>query len=846
MDIRKIVRDIKDIALGKKVVVIVQCRLSSTRLPGKALKKLGDKTVLEWTLNAMKKVKATSYYLATDEDSKTELEPIARKCGWDFFAGSLNDVLDRFCRVIEISKADVVVRATADNPFLFYDAANDLVEEYFNFIKMKSPKDYITYSGLPHGSGVEMFNAHSLLEARKLTDLPYDHEHVGPALYNHRDRFNCEFIPAPRKYNFPDYRTTIDTAQDYRRASFIVDSLSSSIGFGPYSTNEILNAMELSCVKYPVMLIPSCKKGRGTGHLRRCLDLALKNSWVVYVPENNDLEQSSSLVEEYFAKGLKNYQIAQSLDDIESFSLCITDMFKTEKDFALSISDRCPVIALDDGSDFTDYADYLLDVIPTLDSRENVNLYRPSLIPLPENRRKADEKKKIENSLVVLGGEDPLSLTVPAVKALCELGIRVRAVVSSEEIRNALESEEMSGLVEISAPVENLREKLFEYDLVVTHFGFTAFEARGAGCNVILLATSDLHGKLSQVHGFECLNPREITAARISKLIAESKKILVPNNNSDASGQNTIESFTKMLSFGKHLSCPVCRDKCKSSRNPVVARIPERTFRKCSECGMTYISFSVEEKETEYNRAYFFEDYEKQYGKTYLDDFDSIKKQCVRRISVISMLYKAMNGISSKKSPSVLDIGCAMGPFLDAANDASWQVFGADVSRDAVEYVSKKLNYPAVCGPFPHVDLLHEFGVEKFDAITMWYVIEHFQDLNQVLEAVSRLVKKDGIFAFSTPSLSGVTGKFSTRKFFAQSPGDHYSLWEVKNASRVLKKYGFEVLRIVPTGIHPERFPFVQNRKKAPGPLLMKFLAFVCRIFKWGDTFEVYARKISY
>ena len=97
------------IPVSKVSVVIVQCRLSSTRLPGKALKKLGDKTVLEWTLNAMKKVKATSYYLATDEDSKSELEPIARKCGWDFFAGSLNDVLDRFCRVIEISKADVVV-----------------------------------------------------------------------------------------------------------------------------------------------------------------------------------------------------------------------------------------------------------------------------------------------------------------------------------------------------------------------------------------------------------------------------------------------------------------------------------------------------------------------------------------------------------------------------------------------------------------------------------------------------------------------------------------------------------------------------------------------------------------
>ena len=48
--------------------VIVQCRLSSTRLPGKAVKELGGKTVLAWVLSSMKKVHADHYFVATDEE----------------------------------------------------------------------------------------------------------------------------------------------------------------------------------------------------------------------------------------------------------------------------------------------------------------------------------------------------------------------------------------------------------------------------------------------------------------------------------------------------------------------------------------------------------------------------------------------------------------------------------------------------------------------------------------------------------------------------------------------------------------------------------------------------------
>ena len=192
----------------------------------------------------------------------------------------------------------------------------------------------------------------------------------------------------------------------------------------------------------------------------------------------------------------------------------------------------------------------------------------------------------------------------------------------------------------------------------------------------------------------------------------------------------------------------------------------------------------------------------------------------------------------------MLDIGCALGPFLDAAGDAGWQVYGTDISRDAVEYVRTNLKYPAVCASFPDSDIAAEFGVESFDAVTMWYVIEHFQDLDSVLKAVSKLVKKGGVFAFSTPSASGVSGRYSTQSFFEQSPSDHYSLWEPKRAASILKKYGFKVCRIVPTGIHPERFPSAKKHGWKRGDFQFKVLEKMSLARKLGDTFECYCRKV--
>jgi len=824
----------------KRSAVIVQCRLSSTRLPRKALLPLGGKTVLEWTLAAMKKVNADRYYLATDVESGPELEAITKKCGYEFFAGSKEDVLDRFVKTITLAEADVVVRATADNPFLFYEAAQALLDEYKDR-ESSSPVDYITWTGLPHGSGVEVFNAHSLLKAATETTDAYDHEHVGPALYKHTDKYKCVFLHAPKEFFYPALRTTIDVYGDYRRARAVVQSVLTDNPDvrlpvkEPFNTKQIVAALEKDFVKYPTLLVPSVQKGHGTGHLRRCLELAVKTKADIYIDPAADLGPAGSLIEAAKEQGLCDFQIVNDITHADFYNLAVTDLFVSDKNFITELASKCPVAAIDEGAAETNYADYLLDIIPGIDTERKVNLTDASFIPMPENRRQdVNYAAPLKTALVVLGGEDPASLTLPAAKALASCGLSVTAVLPQSA---GVNSEADAGIT-VSGAIENLKEKLYQYDLIVTHYGFTAFEAVSAGCAVILLGTSPLHEKLADMYGFAWLGANNVTAAAFKNLLEKpeslyKKQLAGADSEGGGNGKRSLAQFVTILSKGKQIPCPVCGKK-DGKKDAVVARTAARTFRRCSCCGMIYMSWTLTEKPTEYNRAYFYEDYQKQYGKTYEEDFASIKAQGVRRMSVIDSIY---NRRHSSITPTILDVGCALGPFMDAANDSGWQVFGIDVSPDAVSHVTHKLHYPALCGSFPETDVTGQFGIDRYDAITMWYVIEHFQNLDDVLKGVSSLLKKGGIFAFSTPSAAGVSAKYNTQKFYEQSPADHYTLWEPARAQAILRKYGFEVKKIVSTGLHPERFPD-KMRKYGNGAL-----NFMSRTFKLGDTFEIYCRK---
>jgi len=131
----------------------------------------------------------------------------------------------------------------------------------------------------------------------------------------------------------------------------------------------------------------------------------------------------------------------------------------------------------------------------------------------------------------------------------------------------------------------------------------------------------------------------------------------------------------------------------------------------------------------------------------------------------------------------------------------------------------------------------------------MWYVIEHFKNLDSVLKKVNELLCEGGVFAFSTPSASGVSARFSTESFFLNSPKDHFSILDMRKCKKILKKYGFSLVKCISTGHHPERFPCFAKKSRSgakhvsSSSFSWKFINAISRIFKLGDTFELYCIK---
>ena len=127
----------------------------------------------------------------------------------------------------------------------------------------------------------------------------------------------------------------------------------------------------------------------------------------------------------------------------------------------------------------------------------------------------------------------------------------------------------------------------------------------------------------------------------------------------------------------------------------------------------------------------------------------------------------------------------------------------------------------------------------------MWYVIEHFKNLDVVLKKVNAVLKKDGIFAFSTPSGQGVSATTNKDNFYVASPTDHYSIWEPSIANKILKPYGFKVVKIVSTGHHPERFPQIKKSGAQKGSIQWNTILKYSEAKKLGDTVEIYCKKIK-
>lgn len=207
-----------------RIGAIIQARMKSERLPGKIIRELPfphGKPLLWWIVNSIRKSRFVSdVVLATSlNEENTVLQSFSSANHLTLFRGSEEDVLSRFIQVIKDSQFDVIVRVTADNPFLDYELLDKTIEQH-----LASGNDYSITTGLPMGMNFEIVSAHALLslEDKILSDA--DREHVTWHIRTHN-----EFKTGEIKYfegeGLNALRLTIDYPSDFAMASLIFSEL---------------------------------------------------------------------------------------------------------------------------------------------------------------------------------------------------------------------------------------------------------------------------------------------------------------------------------------------------------------------------------------------------------------------------------------------------------------------------------------------------------------------------------------------------------------------------------------------------------------------------------------------
>ena len=227
-----------------KTIIVTQARIGSTRLPGKVLKEVDGKTLLQIHLERLNKCKkADDVIVATTvNDVDAEIYNKALEWGYKSFRGSELNVLERFYEAVKNHKPDWIVRVTSDCPLLDPKLVDDVITYAQNH-----DYDYVS-NGLiehfPDGQDVEVFKFSALELALKNAKLTSELEHVTPYIINNSDVRGGKIFSGKNYDCEKDYshiRMTVDEPRDFDLMEYLIQKLGTEKTWLEYTNYMIEN-----------------------------------------------------------------------------------------------------------------------------------------------------------------------------------------------------------------------------------------------------------------------------------------------------------------------------------------------------------------------------------------------------------------------------------------------------------------------------------------------------------------------------------------------------------------------------------------------------------------------------
>lgn len=205
------------------IPALIFARMDSSRLPGKAMMRLGDAPVLAWVVHRLFRSRELDGIVICTSDRTVDdpITEVSDKLRTGLFRGSAEDVLGRALAAARHFKADAVVRISGDSPFMDPALVDTVVRRYRDtspdIATNVHPRTY------PAGMSVEVIATETLERLDREVNDSADREHVTTYLYGNPDGYRIENVAAPQSLR--DVDLALDTDTDFALATWLASEV---------------------------------------------------------------------------------------------------------------------------------------------------------------------------------------------------------------------------------------------------------------------------------------------------------------------------------------------------------------------------------------------------------------------------------------------------------------------------------------------------------------------------------------------------------------------------------------------------------------------------------------------
>lgn len=253
---------------GLIITIVIQARMSSSRLEGKVMLPILEEPLLYRMIERIKQIKhSVNIVVATTTEKKDyEIVQLCHDKNITFYRGDLNNLLDRHYQVGLTTGADIVIKIPSDCPLIDPEIIDKVIDFYldnsnkYDFVSNLHPATY------PDGNDVELMSFDTLQKAWKEAKKPFELEHTTPYFWDNPDKFRIGNVEWETGFDYSmSHRFTIDYEADYQFIKRVYEEL--------YAKNpkfNLDNILDLIALKPDIYNIN--KKYAGVNWYRNHLD----------------------------------------------------------------------------------------------------------------------------------------------------------------------------------------------------------------------------------------------------------------------------------------------------------------------------------------------------------------------------------------------------------------------------------------------------------------------------------------------------------------------------------------------------------------------------------------------